>query len=84
MTRMDIPDYFTDSSPDRNEWIKRKILASKWELRRTVEEIEFVAEKYQMKKKYDSSNEELKKIENELKELLNKAESLALEIRDFS
>ncbi len=43
---MDIPDYLSNSSPDGKEWIKRKILTSRWELRRTIEEMEFFAEKY--------------------------------------
>jgi len=30
---MDIPDYLANSSPDGKEWIKRKILTSRWELR---------------------------------------------------
>ena len=81
---MDVPDYFTDPNPDGKEWIKRKILASKWELRRTIEEVEFVAEKYQMKKKYGATDDELKKLSDELKELLVKSQNLALEIREFS
>ena len=81
---MDIPDYLTNPNPDRKEWIKRKIMSSKWELRRTIEEVEFVAEKYQMKKKYGASNDELEKLSKELKELLTKSQNLALEIREFS
>ena len=81
---MDIPDYLTNPNPDKKEWIKRKVLASKWELRRTIEEVEFVAEKYQMKKKYGAPNYELEKLSNQLKELLIKSQSLALEIREFS
>ena len=81
---MDIPDYLADPNPDGKEWIKRKILASKWELRRVIEEVEFVAETYQMKKKYGATDEELKKIEDELRKLLVKSQNLALEIREFS
>ena len=81
---MDIPDYLTNPNPDRKEWIKRKILASKWELRRTIEEVEFVAEQYQMKKKYGATSDELEKLSSQLKELLTKSQNLALEIREFS
>ena len=81
---MDIPDYFTDPNPDGKEWIKRKILASKWELRRTIEEVEFIAEKYQMEKKYGASDDKLDKLSEELKSLLMKSQDLALEIRDLS
>ena len=81
---MDIPDYFTDPNPDGKEWIKRKILASKWELRRTIEEVEFIAEKYQMEKKYGASYDKLDKLSEELKSLLMKSQDLALEIRDLS
>ena len=81
---MDIPDYLADPSPDGQEWIKRKSLASKWELRRTIEEVEFVAEQYQMKKKYDGNSQELAKLKEELKSLLEKSRGLAIQIRDFS
>ena len=57
---MDVPDYFTDPNPDGKEWIKRKILASKQELRRTIEEVKYVAEKYQRKKKYGATKTNLK------------------------
>jgi len=40
---MDIPGYLANSSPDGKEWIKRKILTSRWELLRTIEEMEFFA-----------------------------------------
>ena len=66
---MDIPDYLADPSPDRKEWIKRKVLAARWELRRTIEEVEFVAEQYQMKKKYNGSTAELAELESKLKNL---------------
>lgn len=82
--QMDIPDYFTDPNTDGADWIKQKILSIKWELRRTIEEVEFVAEQYQMKKRYGTSKEELKKLEFELKELLEKSYNLALEIRKLS
>ena len=81
---MDIPDYLTNPNPDRKEWIKRKILASKWELRRTIEEVEFVAEQYQMKKKYGATSDELEELSSQLKGLLTKSQNLALEIREFS
>ena len=81
---MDIPDYLTNPNPDGKEWIKRKVMAAKWELRRTIEELEFVAEKYQMKKKYGAQENELKELSIQLKELLTKSQNLALEIREFS
>ena len=81
---MDIPDYFLDPNPDKEEWIKRKVLAIKWELRRTIEEVEFVASQYQMKKKYDGNEIELKNLEVELKKLLTKSYELAVQIRDFT
>lgn len=81
---MDIPDYFTDPNADGKEWIKQKIMATKWELRRAIEEVEYVAEQYQMKKKYGATKEELEKLGHELKELLTKSQNLALEIRKLS
>lgn len=81
---MDIPDYFVDPNADGKEWIKRKILSSKWELRRTVEELEFVAEQYQMKKKYNGSAEELEKLASDLKRLLKESYDLAVQIRNLS
>jgi len=81
---MDIPDYFVDPNADGKEWIKRKILSSKWELRRTVEELEFVAEQYQMKKKYNGSAEELEKFAADLKRLLKESYDLAVQIRSLS
>lgn len=81
---MDISDYFTNPNPDGNEWIKRKILAIKWDLRRAIEEVEFFAEQYQLKKKYESDDKILEKIENDLKSALEKAYELAIQIRDFS
>ena len=50
---MDIGDYFVSPNADGKEWIKQ-IMALKWELRRSIDEIEFLEEKYQMKKKYDA------------------------------
>ena len=44
-----MPDCLTNSSPDGKEWVKRKILTTRWDLRRTIEEIEFFAKKYQMR-----------------------------------
>ena len=82
--KMDIPDYFTDPNTDGADWIKQKILSIKWELRRTIEEVEFVAEQYQMKKRYGATTEELKKLELELKDLLEKSQNMALEIRKLS
>ena len=81
---MDIPDYLADPSPDRQEWIKRKILATKWELRRTIEEVEFVAEQYQMKNKYNGTKEELSELRSKLKNLLNQSYELASQIRDLT
>ncbi len=81
---MDIPDYLADSSPDGKEWIKRKNLASKWELRRVIEEVEFCAEQYQMKKKYGYEFEELVEIEMKLKNLFEQSHQLAAQIRDMS
>ena len=81
---MDIPDYLADPSPDRREWIKRKILATKWELRRTIEELEFVAEQYQMKKKYDGAPNELHQLKTKLKKLFDESKELAEQIGDFS
>lgn len=81
---MDIGDYFVSPNADGKEWIKHKIMALKWELRRSIEEVEFLAEKYQMKKKYDASEEELSKIYSELRQALEKSRELAFEIRNFS
>ena len=81
---MDIPDYLADSNPDRKEWIKRKNLTSRWELRRIIEELEFFAEQYQMKKKYGSEVEELEEIKKKLKNLFEKAHQLSAQIRDTS
>lgn len=81
---MDISEYFTNPNPDGNEWIKRKILTIKWDLRRTIEEVEFFAEQYQLKKKYKSDDKTLEKIEKDLKTSLEKAHDLAIQIRDFS
>lgn len=81
---MDIPDYLSDPNPDGKEWIKRKILASKWELRRTIEEVEFFAKKFQMKKKYGDELQELPEIEIRLKNLFEQSHQLAVQIRDMS
>ena len=81
---MDIPDYLANSSPDRKEWIKRKNLSLKWELRRIIEEAEFFAEQYQMKKKYEHEPAELEEIEKKLKNLFEQSHQLAEQIRDTS
>ena len=81
---MDISDYFVDPNPDGKEWIKRKIMNSKWELRRVVEEVEFVAEQYQLNIKYNKNPKESGKLKLELKELLEKTHDLATQIRDLS
>ncbi len=81
---MYIPDYLSDPNPDGNEWIKRKILVSKWELRRAIEEVEFFAKKYQMKKKYGDELQELPEIEKKLRNLFEKSRQLAVQIRDMS
>ena len=81
---MDIPDYFTEPNPDKKEWIKRKVLASRWELRRTIEEVEFFAEKYQMKKKYGDELQELPEIEKKLRSLFEQSHQLAAQLRDMS
>jgi hypothetical protein len=60
---MDIPDYLADSNPDGKEWIIRKNLISRWEIRRLIEELEFFVEQYQMKKKYGDERQELPEIE---------------------
>ena len=81
---MDIPDYLADPSPDGREWIKRRMLAAKWELRRTIEELEFVAQEYQMKKKYEGTPEELDNLKIKLKVLFRESKDLAEQIRDLS
>lgn len=81
---MDIPDYLADSSPDRSEWIKRKALTSRWELRRAIEKVEFFAEQYQMKKKYGDELQELPEIERKLRSLFEQSRQLAEQIRDMS
>ena len=81
---MDIPDYLTDPNPDKKEWIKRKMLASRWELRKTIEEVEFFAEKYQMKKKYGDELQELPEIEKKLRSLFEQSHQLAVQLRDMS
>jgi hypothetical protein len=81
---MDIPDYLLDPNPDGKEWIKRKVLTSRWELRRTIEEVEFFAKKYQMKKKYGDELQELPEIERSLKNLFERSRQLAVQIRDMS
>jgi len=81
---MDIPDYLANSSPDGKEWIKRKILTSRWELRRIIEEMEFFAEEYQMKKKYGDELQELPEIEIKLRNLIEQSHQLAEQLRDMS
>ena len=81
---MDIQDYLADSSPDGKEWIKRKVLTSSWELRRTIEEVEFFAEKYQMKKKYGDEHQELPETERKLRSLFEQSHQLAVQLRDMS
>ena len=81
---MDISDYFVDPSPDGNEWIKRKIMSIKWELRQTIEEIEYLAEQYQTKTKYNKPKEEISQIKIELRENIERANDLASQIRDFT
>ena len=81
---MDIGDYFVSPNTDGKEWIKHKVMGLKWELRRSIEEVEYLAEKYQMKKKYDAPEEELSKIYSELRGALEKSRELAFEIRNFS
>lgn len=81
---MDIPDYFADPSPDRKEWIKRNVLAAKWELRRTIEEVEYYADQYQTKKKYGAESQVLLEIETKLRSLFEQSHLLAAQIRDMS
>ena len=81
---MDVPDYLADPSPDGQEWIKRKSLSARWDLRRAIEEVEYVAEQYQMKKKYNGNIQELAKLKEKLKNLLEQSRDLAIQIRDFS
>lgn len=81
---MDIPDCLSDPNPDGKEWIKRKVLTSRWELRRTIEEVEFFAKKYQMTKKYGDELQELPEIERSLKNLFERSRQLAVQIRDMS
>ena len=81
---MDIPDYLADSSQDGNEWIKRKTLTSRWELRRTTEEVEFFAEQYQLKKKYGDELQELPEIKKKLRNLFEQSHQLAVQLRDMS
>lgn len=81
---MDIPDYLADQNPDGKEWIKRKVLASRWELRRVIEEGEFFAEQYQMKKKYGDELQELPEIETKLRSLFEQSRQLAEQLRDMS
>ena len=81
---MDIADYLVNPSPDGKEWLKRKVLATKWELRRTIEELEFIAKQYQLKKKYDAKEDELAKLEENLMELLELSQALAVQIRNLA
>ena len=84
MSKLDIPNYLADPNPDGKEWIKRKVLALKWEIRRTIEEVEFLAEKYQMKKKYGDEHQELPEIEKKLRNLFEQSHQLAVQLRDMS
>ena len=84
MSKLDIPDYLADPSPDGNEWIKRKALASRWKLRRIIEEVEFFASQYQMKKKYSNESQELPEIEKKLRSLFEQSRQLAVQLRDMS
>ena len=81
---MDIPDYLSDPNPDGNEWIKRKVMSVKWQLRRTIEEVEFTAEQYQMKVKYGKKPQELAELESKLRRLFEESRQLAGQIRDMS
>ena len=81
---MDVPDYLADSNPDGKDWIIRKNLTSRWELRRVIEEIEFFAEQYQMKKKYGDEPQVLSEIEIKLRNLFEQSHQLAVQLRDMS
>ena len=81
---MDIPDYLSDPNPDGNEWIKRKVMSVKWQLRRTIEELEFTADQYQMKAKYGKKPQELAELESKLRRLFEESRQLAVQIRDMS
>lgn len=80
----DISDYLATPEPDGNEWIKRKVLGLRWELRREIEQVEYLAEQYQLKKKYASDDQEITKIETELREALQKTQDIAIQIREFT
>ena len=81
---MDIPDYFMDPNLDRDEWILRKIMSLRWELRRATEEMEYLAEQYQMEKKYKGDSNQLVKIKEDLKNSIIQSIDLATQIRDFA
>ncbi len=84
LTMADISDYLATPEPDGKEWIKRKVLGMRWELRRTIEQVEYLAEQYQLKKKYSPDEKEIKKIETELRESLQKAHDIAVQIGEFT
>ena len=80
----DISDYLTTPEPDGSEWIKRKVLGMRWDLRREIEQVEYLTEQYQLKKKYDSDEQEINKLETELRESLQKAHDIAVQISEFT
>lgn len=80
----DISDYLATPEPDGNEWIKRKVLGLRWELRRAIEQAEYVAEQYQLTKKYSPYNQETQRLETELRESLQKARDIAVQISEFT
>jgi len=45
--------------------------------------MEFFAEKYQMKKKYDDEFQELPEIETKLRNLIEQSRQLAVQLRDM-
>ncbi len=51
---------------------------------RTIEEMEFFAEKYQVNKKYGDEFQELPKIETKLRNLIEQSHQLAVQLRDMS
>jgi len=81
---MDIPDYLIDPNPDRQEWILRKIMSLRWELRRAIEEMEYLAEQYQMKKKYKRDSKQLEELNEELENSIIQSIDLATQIRNFA
>ena len=79
---MDIPNYLANSSRDGKEWIKRTVLKSRWGLR-YYRRNGFLAEKYQMKKKYGDESQELPEIETKLRNLIEQSHQLAVQLRDM-